>query len=629
MQQHCYAQCSSIISSFPYDENFENSGGNWTAIPSTEWQWGTPTLSKHVLTYPYYGEKCWIVGGLTTSSYASGNSELRSPCFDFSALTNPEISFTVFWETERRYDGATFQYSIDGGNNFTTLGSVTSNNTCPNANWYTYTPIDYLNDEPGWSGNVQGSGGGGNNCLYGLGSATWVRAKHSMSMLAGKPNVIFRFLFGAGTQCNDFDGFAVDNIHIAEAPPPGIADFSYICLGNDKMEFINHSASCNIQWDFGDPASGSDNTSTAQSQVHIFSTPGQSYNVTLTANFGTNTDIKTITVYTVNAQVHTLTNNICHGDTNLSMAVDNAIGGPTNTYQYTWSSDGLSTGVLPFPPTAAMVNNLPASPNGSYFVEVSSPGACSAKYNVGTMDPPVLNVSTTASPAKCSSDNGIIDAVVSGGFAPYYYSWNGNPFQSSVTSITNLAPGHYSLQVKDNGGCIKNINDIEIQHLTYPVSVSLGSNKILCTGETFRLDPGPFASYLWQDNSTAPVYTATHTGEYAVTVADNEGCTGSASVKIDIVKCVDIYFPSAFSPNADVLNDGFGPVGEVAGVEQYDFKIYNRYGSIVFKSTDPYKKWDGTINGQPQDTQNFVWIAKYNIRGKKPVIKKGSVFIIR
>jgi gliding motility-associated-like protein len=142
------------------------------------------------------------------------------------------------------------------------------------------------------------------------------------------------------------------------------------------------------------------------------------------------------------------------------------------------------------------------------------------------------------------------------------------------------------------------------------------------------LNPGSFASYKWQDNSTNPTFTVTQTGDYSVQVVDADGCTGSGAVKIT-VDCKDVYFPSAFTPNGDITNPGFGVIGDIASLQQYSIDIYNRYGQKVFSSTDPNKKWDGRFKGVPSDMQTFIWFATYTQRGRIKQTRKGTITLIR
>ena len=233
------AQCNTMIATFPYLENFEGGQNNWTSGgTNNDWTFGAP--SKTVITAAASGLNCWIVGGLVNNSYISNaNSWLQSPCFNFSALTNPQISCSVFWETEKKYDGANFQYSTDGGNTWLTVGSVNSNTNCIGSNWYNYSGVNNLGTD-GWSGNIQPNVG---SCLGGGGSNGWVTAKHTLSNLAGASSVIFRFKFVSGNTCNNFNGFAVDDFIVSDAIPNTVG-FNYNCSGNNNVLFTNTSVIC-------------------------------------------------------------------------------------------------------------------------------------------------------------------------------------------------------------------------------------------------------------------------------------------------------------------------------------------------------------------------------------------------
>src|SRR6478736_2997677 len=130
------AQCGTPISVFPYTEGFEATNGGWTpGGTASDWAWGTP--SKPVITGAATGTKCWITGGLTGSSYNNGEASwLQSPCFDFTSLQYPYISINVFWEMERRFDGANLQYSTNLGASWTNVGSVSDPANCLNDQWF-------------------------------------------------------------------------------------------------------------------------------------------------------------------------------------------------------------------------------------------------------------------------------------------------------------------------------------------------------------------------------------------------------------------------------------------------------------------------------------------------------------
>ena len=608
LQQAAYTQCTTPINSFPYNEDFELNDGNWTRSSASHWEWGQ-IVSKPVITAAGGGSKCWVVGGFSGSQYNSGNSSLQSPCFDISSLSNPEISFKLFWETELKYDGATLQFSTNGGASWINLGSTSSNLDCTGQNWFNYNPINFLGG-PGWSGNVQSTSG---SCQGGGGSGGWLTAKHSLSVAAGSTGIIFRFNFGAGTTCNGFDGFAIDDIRIGEATA-NTADFTYTCSADKLVDFNSDIVGCKttISWDFDDTGSGTDNTSTLDNPSHIFVGNGD-HTVTLTVNFVAGPSVviaKTIRVIDLASVVTGLK---CNGDINgaVSVSID-----PPGTYNYTWDTSP--------PEITPAVSNLPA---GTYTVVVTAVNTCSISKEFILNEPELLNPVINIFEAKCGSNNGSITTSTTGGTAPYTYTWSNAAVSAS---ITGLAAGVYSLQLKDANGCVFNSNALQVNAVIVPANVFLGKDTSICPGEKLLLKPGNFASYKWQDNSIASTYTVTSSGTYSVLVTDQWGCTGSASIKVSVEDCSDIYFPSAFTPNGDNRNDGFGPLPYTALslLRDYKLTVYGRWGEVIFTSNDPYKKWDGTYKGKELFTQSFTWTVAYTQKNLQPVLRTGTVSII-
>jgi gliding motility-associated-like protein len=90
-----------------------------------------------------------------------------------------------------------------------------------------------------------------------------------------------------------------------------------------------------------------------------------------------------------------------------------------------------------------------------------------------------------------------------------------------------------------------------------------------------------------------------------------------------------IAVPSAFTPNNDGRNDYLYPLNAFKATD-LQFRIFNRYGQVVFETTDPAKKWDGTIRGIPQPAGNYVWTLNYteSDTGKR-VSEKGNSMLIR
>jgi gliding motility-associated-like protein len=90
-----------------------------------------------------------------------------------------------------------------------------------------------------------------------------------------------------------------------------------------------------------------------------------------------------------------------------------------------------------------------------------------------------------------------------------------------------------------------------------------------------------------------------------------------------------ITVPTAFTPNGDGLNDFLYPLNAYKA-DNLEFRIYNRYGQMVFETTNWTKKWDGKIDGKPQASGTYVWMLSYKDRDTdKNIFLKGTSVLIR
>jgi gliding motility-associated-like protein len=152
---------------------------------------------------------------------------------------------------------------------------------------------------------------------------------------------------------------------------------------------------------------------------------------------------------------------------------------------------------------------------------------------------------------------------------------------------------------------------------------------------------GPISSFTWDFgdgtssfDSIPPDHLFPVTGietKYGVKliVGDNKGCRDTAVQQIDVLRSCYIAVPSAFTPNGDGLNDYLYPLNAFKA-DNLEFRVFNRYGQLVFQTRDYTKKWDGTVNGHPEPAGTFVWVLQYTDRdsGKK-FFQKGTSLLIR
>ena len=512
-----FPQC---ISTFPYSEGFELNDGGWTSTGlNNDWTWGTP--SKAVITGAGGGSKCWIPGGLTASFYNfSEQAYVVSPCFNFSSITNPFISFKIFWEVERKYDGGNLQYSTDTGNTWTNVGAYGDAVDCMNSNWYNYSAIVYLNSplwipvRDGWSGNVQPTAG---SCQGGFGSGTWVTAKHCMPYLAGIPSVLFRFTLGAGTQCNSYDGLAFDDILIENAPA-NVPSFTSSCSGT-TISFSGAGTPCptSFSWNFGDG-----NSSTQQNPSHTYSSPGV-YTVSLTTNGPCNPS-GTISqpIKILSANISSSTNVSCNGGNDGSATVTTING--ISPYSYSWSNgqaSQTSTGLS----------------IGNYSVTVTDSSGCFAVAFVTINQPSVITSTTSSTLAGCGLSNGSATVTASGGNSPYTYLWEANANNQTTQTATGIAAGIYSVTVTDSTNCA-HITTVTVGNTGAPtVTTSFadpscnngnnGSASVTANGGT-----SPY-TYLWSNGATQSQISNLTSQTYFITVTDANGCEAIISATLN------------------------------------------------------------------------------------------------
>ncbi len=155
-------------------------------------------------------------------------------------------------------------------------------------------------------------------------------------------------------------------------------------------------------------------------------------------------------------------------------------------------------------------------------------------------------------------------------------------------------------------------------------------------GEEVQLFATGGVTYEWNpkddiissDTIANPVIKPLDTTIYVVTVTNIYGCTAQGNVQISAKKGLDIYVPSAFAPNGNVIENRELCVKEV-GIAEIDLKIYNRWGQLVFYSTDVNNCWDGTYKGEKQPMQTFGYVLKVVDYEGVQYKRKGTITIIK
>jgi gliding motility-associated-like protein len=114
-----------------------------------------------------------------------------------------------------------------------------------------------------------------------------------------------------------------------------------------------------------------------------------------------------------------------------------------------------------------------------------------------------------------------------------------------------------------------------------------------------------------------------------VRVSNDVGCFDLDTIRVHVFKLKpDLLVPNAFTPNGDGINNIFKPIP--IGMKSVDiFRVYNRWGQMVYSGTGNGAGWDGTFGGKKQEMATFVWYAEGVDYLNNKIKKKGSVILIR
>ena len=216
----------------------------------------------------------------------------------------------------------------------------------------------------------------------------------------------------------------------------------------------------------------------------------------------------------------TQTNILCNGDA--TGAIDLTVSGGTTPYTYTWSNGA----------TTQDLSNITA---GNYQVTISDASGCTLVRNFTITEPLALLVGENVQDVSCFGvSDGFIDLSVSGGIAPYSYSWSNG---ATTQDLFNISGGNYSVDITDGNGCVTTKN----YTIAEPAS-ALGVTGIVTDENCFGDSQGAISltvtggtapySYSWNHGPTIKDVAGLGRGAYQVTVTDNSGCSVTTNYTI-------------------------------------------------------------------------------------------------
>lgn len=302
-------------------------------------------------------------------------------------------------------------------------------------------------------------------------------------------------------------------------------------------------------------------------------------------------------------------NIICNGEKTGSIIISNT--GGVSPFTYTWSTGQNGVGLN-------SLNNLAA---GTYSVNISDSAGCKNIITVTITQPPPIKAVFTSGTIKCNGDTVSLSVTASNGHNPYTYLWNTS---STFPVIHGLNAGTYSISITDSLGCRQKANYTITQPAVLDASIVKSDCK--AAGASY-IKVNPFGgtqpySYAWDINSpqTTDSIFNLNPGTYSVTVTDANKCTKSLSENI-YLNFQELATVNIFTPNGDNRNDVFFPFeygnssisSLITSIDSYELFIYDRWGKLVFSTTEPANTWAGKeLNGDACSDGVYYWVATIN-----------------
>ncbi|WP_295118207.1 gliding motility-associated C-terminal domain-containing protein [uncultured Chitinophaga sp.] len=282
-----------------------------------------------------------------------------------------------------------------------------------------------------------------------------------------------------------------------------------------------------------------------------------------------------------------------------------------------------ATGAVRWSNGVRNINYIDVSTRNNYWALVTTNtalGTCDVIDTIAVNYNPLRDVNLGNDTTVCRGE----ELVLTANYGTGSYLWQDGSKQATFYVDS---PGYYYVRAQI-GRCVST-DTIRVNY-DDTLRVNLGPDTLICRLDRFILYPnGAGTNYKWQDSSTVASFTVTAPGIYAI-VADNTCNRSTDSVEVNMQQCdCTVFFPTGFSPNNDGTNDHFRPVYRCLA-QDYKLWIYNRWGELMFYTTDPTVSWTGSLNGKPCTTGTYVWIADYkdSTTGKQ-YNQRGTVTLIR
>ena len=410
-----------------------------------------------------------------------------------------------------------------------------------------------------------------------------------------------------------------------------------VCFGlPTQFNFNSSSPPTTITWDFGDPTSGVDNTSTLENPTHIFTSSGV-FTVTATGTIGANPFNLTldITIYDSPVVTSPVTLTECDdnfdGIQNFNLEDANSLISANYLNEtFTYYTDSIAAVNAD---SNALISNQTSFSNGTQptvWARIENTTGCFETAQINLEATPMPTFDLQPNITLCSNFSNITIGAENP-LGNYSYLWtnsNGDNYGTTQQIVVDTGDT-YTVTATDtnNSNCQMSksiqvviapmqplpnfgVNNLEIIDSTANNSITVNTNSLPDSNYEFALDSGDF--------QTENIFQNVSGGLHTVTIRDLDNCL-EASVEVNIIS-----IPNFFTPNNDGINDTW----QVTGIEnQPNSKIYvfDRFGKLIAILNPLGNGWNGLYKGNPLPSTDY-W---YRVELEDGRLLQGHFSLIR
>ncbi|RMG22086.1 MAG: PKD domain-containing protein, partial [Bacteroidetes bacterium] len=355
-------------------------------------------------------------------------------------------------------------------------------------------------------------------------------------------------------------------LYVVERP---LAGFTYQIVSVDaqgmRVQFEATSQAASYHWDFGDPASGAQNTSSLPNPEHLYQQTG-TYSVQLrvqNSRMCSDSLLKSDVIQYQDLLLHSA--EVTPGDSICQGSALRFEAGPARFVQYEFYLNEQLVAQSDSPAVSFTFEQSGPVQLRAVGINARNERTLSQQFGLFVVPKPKADFSFSSR----STSRGLEVQFVNESTGATHYEWNfGDPASGPANTSEAEAPLHLYQQAG-----------------TYDVTL-MASHLAHCTDTLFRK-----GAIIYQPQNQ------------------------------------DIFIPSAFSPNGDGLNDLFYVRGQ--DIQQLTLEIYNEWGELIQRITDPGKGWDGRKNGQLVQPDTYLYVARITTSHQAPMLLTGQVTILR